>query len=32
MVRAGVVTAVAHAVSEARQLLEAYPNEADADW
>ncbi len=29
MVRAGVVMAVEHAVSEARQLLEAYPNEAD---
>ena len=31
MVRAGVVTAMTHAVSEARQLLEAYPNAADAD-
>lgn len=31
MVRAGVATAMAHAVSEARQLLEAYPNESEAD-
>jgi 6-phosphogluconate dehydrogenase (decarboxylating) len=31
MVRAGVATAVAHAVSEARQLLEAYPNEPEPD-
>ena len=31
MVRAGVATAMAHAVSEARQLLEAYPNESAAD-
>jgi 6-phosphogluconate dehydrogenase len=29
MVYAGVAMAVEHAVSEARQLLEAYPNEAD---
>ena len=28
MVRAGVATAMAHAVSEARQLLEAYPNKS----
>ena len=31
MVRAGIATAVAHAVSEARQLLEAYPNEPEPD-
>lgn len=31
MVRAGVVTAAAHALSEARQMLEAYPNEAEAE-
>ena len=31
MVRAGVATAMTHAVSEARQLLEAYPNEAEAE-
>ena len=31
MVHAGVAMAVEHAVSEARQLLEAYPNEADPE-
>jgi 6-phosphogluconate dehydrogenase (decarboxylating) len=31
MVRAGVATAVAHALSEARQLVEAYPNGADPE-
>lgn len=31
MVRAGVVTAVSHALSEARQMLEAYPNHAEAE-
>jgi 6-phosphogluconate dehydrogenase len=31
MVRAGVATAVAHALSEARQMLEAYPNDADPE-
>jgi 6-phosphogluconate dehydrogenase len=31
MVRAGIATAVAHALSEARQLLEAYPNELAPD-
>lgn len=30
-VRAGVANAVTHALSEARQLLEAYPNEPEAD-
>jgi 6-phosphogluconate dehydrogenase len=31
MVRAGVATAVTHALSEARQMLEAYPNEAEPE-
>lgn len=31
MVRAGVATAMAHALSEARQMLEAYPNEASPE-
>lgn len=31
MVREGLATSVAHAISEARQLLEAYPNDADAE-
>ena len=31
MVRAGVATVVTHALGEARQLLEAYPNEAEPE-
>lgn len=31
MVHAGVANVVAHALSEARQMLEAYPNEPEAD-
>lgn len=31
MVQAGVAMAIDHAVSEARQMLEAYPNEAEPD-
>ena len=31
MIRAGVATAVAHALGEARQLLEAYPNEPEPE-